>query len=152
MIQKTKLTHGDFRTWSTTVLHEQLEKVINSKQHSRKPYYILVVIKRGYFGPPAFRNANNILSGDRVTAEKTKDMDFENKIIFSCRLILMNKPPIVPLIGTALWYIDNLKGLVKSVYVLPPDMPVDSTKDMTESSELVAKSGRNMPLAYNERK
>lgn len=152
MIQRAKITHGDFRAWSTTILHEQLEKVINSKQHRRRPYYILVIIKRGYFGPPAFHNANNMLSGDRVTAEKTKDMNFENDIVFSCRLILMDCPPIVRLIGSALWYVDNVCGIVKNVYILPPDMPVDSTKDMTEESELVAKSGKDMPLAFNRRK
>ena len=148
MIQQAKTTHGDFRAWSTTVLHEQLENIINAKQAKRTPYYILVVIRKGYLGPPAFSRADNSVMPDRGT----KVADFAGKVVFSCRMILMDKPPIVPMLSSGLWYVDNRKGLVKNIYVLPPDLPVDSTKDMPKESELVAKSGMNMPIVHNRRK
>lgn len=148
MIQRAKITHGDFRNWSMGVLYAQIEKVINAKQHRRKPYYIMAKLERGYSGPPV-QNANNILSGDEVAAGKTENVDLTGKTVLSSRLVLLDAPPLVPMINTMLWKVDNVKGLIEPVYVLPMDTPVDSDKDFTEQSELVAKSGKNMPLVFN---
>ena len=45
----------------------------------------------------------------------------------------METPPLVPLLGTALWRIDNSIGEATNIYTLPPDMPVDSAKDIVEA-------------------
>ncbi len=151
MITTAKTTYGDFRTWSTSVLHKQLEKVINSKQGRRTPYFMLVIIQKGYFGPPAFSNANHLMTGDNKAAEVTQDMNLSGKVVFSCRIILMESPPVVPLLGTALWKIDNARGEATNIYTLPPDTPVDSNVEMPEGSELVYKCGKHMPLVYNRK-
>ncbi len=148
MIQRANITHGDFRKWSMGVLYEQIDKVVNAKQSRRRPYYIMAKLERGYSGTPV-KTDNHILTGDEVAAKQTKDMDLTGKIVLSSRLVLMDAPPLVPMINTMLWKVDNIKGTIDPVYVLPLDAPVDSDKEFTEQSELVEKSGENMPLAYN---
>jgi hypothetical protein len=140
------MTHGDFRRWSIEVLHQQLEKVINAKQHRNRPYYILAIIQLGYLGPAA---SLAMEEGPNIT--KTKTINLEGKTVFSCRLILMEQPPVVPMLGSGLWLVDNRIGQVKCLYILPPDVPVDSKKDMNESSDLVGEGGKHMPLVYNEK-
>ena len=149
MIQRAKITHGDFRNWSMGVLYEQIEKVINAKQARRTPYYIMARLERGYSGTPV-KTDNHILTGADAAAKQTKDMDLSGKIVLSSRLVLMDTPPLVPMINTMLWKVDNIKGTIDPVYVLPLDAPVDSDKEFTEQSDLVDKSGQGMPLAYNK--
>ena len=149
MIQRAKITHGDFRKWSMGVLYEQIDKVINAKQHRRRPYYIMAKLERGYTGTPV-TNDNHILSGDDVAAKKTKDMNLTGKVVMSSRLVLMDSPPLVQMINTMLWRVDNVQGTIEPIYVLPLDAPVDSDVEFTEHSKLVAKNGIGMPLAYNK--
>ncbi len=150
MIQRAKITHGDFRKWSMGVLYAQIEKVVNAKQYRRKPYYIMAKLERGYTGVPV-QNANNILSGDKVAAKKTKNIDLRGKVVLSSRLVLLEEPPIVQMINTMIWKVDNVRGYIEPIYVLPMDVPVDSDKEFTEESELVAKSGKDMPLFFNKK-
>ena len=133
------ITHGDFQTWSTQNLHRALEKIINAKSDRRTPYYILVKFNHGY-------------DGHSCKAEETKDVDFEGKIVIHTRLMILDRAPLVRLIGTALWRIDNRIGEARCIYILPPDKPIIGTSfenEKAKESSLVARSGRGMPLVYN---
>ena len=146
-----KQTFGTFREWCTTVLHEQLTKIIESKQSWPKPYYIHVIIKNGYFGPPPFGNANNLISNAPAPVNTTKDMNFFGKHVISTRFILMDNPPIVPMIGTGLWSVNNQTGEIKCIYILPPDTPTLALGDEKNESELVGESAKKgmAPLFYS---
>lgn len=132
-------THGDFQTWVTETLHRNLEKIINLKSDRKTPYYILVKFNKGYEGPSC-------------KVEKTKQVDFEGKIVIHTRIMILDRPPVISLIGTALWRIDNKTGEARCIYILPPDKPVIGTSfenAKAKESELVAKSGQGMPLVWN---
>jgi hypothetical protein len=133
------ITHGDFQTWATENLHRSLEKIINLKAERRTPYYILVKFNHGYDGPSC-------------KATETKDVDFEGKIVIHTRMMILDRPPLIRLIGTALWRIDNRIGEARCMYILPPDKPIIGTSfenEKAKESELVARSGQGMPLVYN---
>jgi len=133
------ITHGDLQTWCTENLHRNLEKIINAKSGRKTPYYILVVFKKGYNGPSC-----------KVT--ETKEMDFSHKIMIHTRMIITDRPPVIRLVGTALWRVDNKTGDVRCMYILPPDKPVIGTSfedEKAKDSTLVQKSMQGMPLVYN---
>lgn len=135
-----KPTFGDFRLWATAVLHKELTKIINFKQNRQRPYYILVIIKKGYFGPPA--NSPN----------KTVDKNFEGKIVFTTRYAILERPPVVPMFSSGLFRVDNRIGEVKCLYMLPPDAPMIETGNEEDGSELVFKSAKRfrMPLIFSK--
>ena len=133
------MLHGDFQTWVTENLHRNLEKIINAKSDRRTPYYILVIFKKGYNGPAA-------------QVKQTEDRTFEGKTVIHTRMVITDRPPVVQLIGSGLWMVNNLIGEVKCLYLLPPDKPVMGTSfedEKAKESEFVAKSAVGMPLAYN---
>ena len=133
------LTHGDFQQWTTECLHRNLEKIINAKSGMKTPYFILVIFKKGYNGPSC-------------KAEATTDKSFEGKTVMHTRMVITDRPPLIRLIGTALWRINNRIGEAKCIYILPPDKPVMGTSfedEKAQESTLVAKSGQGMPLVYN---
>ena len=150
------LTHGDFRLWMVNNLHETLTKIINAKQGLGRPYYILVIAKKGYFGPPADSN-NELIATDtekqraKQTDQKLIEKNFEGKTVISNRIIIMFQPPPIPMIGSSLWRVDNRSGEVKCIYILPPDKPVMSGVEFTEDSKLVFESAKKskVPLIYN---
>jgi len=153
-----KMTYGDFREWSTAVLHESLTKVIYAKQNRIRPYYIMVIIKKGYFGPPS-NPTNDLIATEAEktqaakTGQKQMDKNFEGKTMLSCRILILETPPPVAQIGSGVWFIDNLKGIVKCLYLLPPDTPVDSNRPLDdEESILVARSAKRLdsPIFYNK--
>lgn len=134
------LKFGDFQQWTTENLHRNLEKIINLKSGRRTPYFILVVFKKGYNGPSH-------------KVKETEEVNLEAKTVMHTRMIITDKPPLLRLIGTALWRIDNRTGEAKCIYVLPPDKPVigDSFEnEKAKESTLVARSGQDMPLVYNQ--
>lgn len=133
------ITHGDFQQWTTENLHRNLEKIINAKSNKRTPYYILVIFKKGYNGPSC-------------KVKVTEDKSFEGKTVMHTRMVITDKPPLIKLIGTALWRIDNRIGEARCIYVLPPDKPVMGTSfedEKAQESSLVERSGKNMSLVYN---
>jgi hypothetical protein len=133
------ITHGDFQTWCTENHHRTLEKIINAKSGRQTPYYILVIFKKGYNGPSC-------------KAQNTVDKSFEGKIVIHTRMVITDQPPLVRLVGTSLWRIDNRIGEAKCLYVLPPDKPVVGTSfedEKAKDSVLVQKSMQGMPLVYN---
>ena len=142
-------TVGDIKAWATKVLHDELEAVINAKSRYSLPYYILVIIKDGYTGPPAFGNTDELLHGEdrgvKPHEAKTKTVDLSKKRVVSHRFILLSKPPLVPLIGSSLWYINNKTGQVRCEYILPPDRPMIGGFDVELDSETATKFGKNMP-------
>jgi hypothetical protein len=132
------MKYGDFQTWATEGLHNCLTKVINAMSWKQNPYYILAIFKKGYMGPPR-ESANELLN---TGESKIVDMDFEGKVVLHTRLTLCDQAPPVPMIGTALWYVNNSIGEVKCIYVLPPDKPVAESDEAEEVSELVFESAQ----------
>ena len=134
------LTHGDFQTWMTETLHRNLEKIINAKSDRKTPYYILVIFKKGYDGPSH-------------KVQETETQDFSAKTVIHTRMVVMDNPPLIQLIGSGLWRINNRIGELKCLYLLPPDKPIMGTSfenEKAQDSEFVHKSQQGMPLVYNK--
>jgi len=130
------ITYGDFHAWCTQELHRNLEKVINANQFRRKPYYLLVIINNGYEGPPA---------GNRNVIRPTKTMDLSGKKVMRCVINIIDEPPLMKLIGSLLWRVDNRIGLAQCLYALPPDKPTIGEAGEC-ISDLVSESAQNMPI------
>jgi hypothetical protein len=150
------ITYADFNAWMVDELHRNLMNIINAKQQLKKPYYVLAIIKKGYFGPPV-RNNNEIIATSEQKREaegrdRIQDMDLEGKKVISTRFVVTNDRPKIKMLGTACWQIDNRTGSVDMLWILPPDKPVtpEAEKDMDNDSELVHESGKGMPLGYSE--
>lgn len=131
------LKHGDITTWAQKVMHDGLESIINMKSARRTPYYVMVIVKDGYDGP-AVANRDN----------ETKTVDMSAKKVVTNRFVIMDKPPMVPMIGSSLWRIDNKTGEVRCCYILPPDKPIVGGFDIGLDSNTVAKSSKGMPIVY----
>lgn len=146
------LTTGDITSWAQKVLHDGLEKVINSKASRRKPYYILVIIKNGYDGPAVKGGGSHLLHGQRKAKSEFRTMDLSNKRVVTNRLLIMEpeQVPAVPLIGTSLWRIDNKIGEVKCMYILPVDRPMVAGFAVEHESETVGKCAVGMPIVYGK--
>ena len=133
------IRHGDFQQWTTENLHRNLEKIINAKSDRKTPYYILVIFKKGYDGPSH-------------TVVETAQWDMSTKTVIHTRMVVTDKPPLIQLIESGLWRINNLIGEAKCLYLLPPDKPIIGTSfenEKAKESELVSKSQQGMPLVYN---
>ncbi len=131
------LKHGDITAWATKVLHDGLEAVINSKASRRTPYFILVIIKDGYHGPPVSNRGHDV---------KTVDMSAQK--VVTNRFVIMDKAPSIPMIGSSLWRIDNKIGEVRCIYILPPDRPMIAGFTVEQESETVGKCAKGMPILY----
>lgn len=132
----------DVTLWMTDELHKMLTKVIMAKENHPRIYYILVIMKDGYQGPPAVRS-----DGRSFGSEKT--VDLSGKHVIHNRLVLLDAPPIVPMISTSLWRIDNRIGEAKCEYILPPDKPIMYGTQMGEASKFIWKSARGAPLVWS---
>jgi len=130
------IKYGDFQSWCTQNLHRELEKVIKANEWRRKVYFLLVIVSDGYEGPPA---------GIRREIRPVKEMDFSDKKMIHNVINILDRPPLVPMIGSLLWMVNNTIGLAKCIYALPPDHPTIGP-DGECSSELVTKSAQNMPI------
>ena len=146
------LKHGDITQWATKVLDENLRAIINAKSHLRVPYYILVIIKEGYDGPAAKGNSNELLHGDDLRQApktgQTKTVDMSKQRVVTNRLIIMLKPPVIPMLGSSLWRINNITGEVRCMYILPPDKPMIAGFTVEEDSKTLTKSSVGMPILY----
>ena len=131
----------DVTLWMTDNLHKMLTNVIMAKENHPRIYYILVIMKDGYQGPALVRS-------DGGVGGQEKTVDLSGKHVSHTRLVCVNNPPPVPLIGTSLWRIDNKIGEAKCIYILPPDKPIMLGTEMGESSKFIWKSAKNAPLVY----
>jgi len=136
-----KLTK-DVTLWLTDELHKMLTKVIMAKENHPRIYYILVIMNDGYQGPPAVRS-------DGKQEGENKIVDLSGKHVIHNRLVLLDKPPVVPMINSSLWRIDNRIGEARCVYILPPDKPIMYGTEMGESSKFIWKSARGAPLIWS---
>ena len=132
---------GELRAWSEESLRQCLTKVIEMKSKRRAPYYVLVHSKSGYRGVPA-KNAD----------KKTQTMDLSKKKVIHVTLTIMDVSPIVPLIGTALFRIDNKTGEVRMIYILPQDKPMVPGFEVGKkvgTSERIHLSAQHAPIIYD---
>lgn len=125
----------DVTLWLTENLHKILTKVIMAKENHPRIYYILVIMKDGY-------------EGQSMVSEGQKTIDLSGKHVIHNRLVLMDEPPVVPMISSSLWRIDNRIGEARCVYILPPDKPIMYGTEMGESSKFIWKSAQGAPLVY----
>lgn len=135
----------DVTLWMTDELHKMLTKVIMAKENHPRIYYILVIMKDRYMGPPAVRSNDLINEGEQGIGT----IDLSDKFVVHNRLVLMDAPPLVPLISTSLWRIDNKIGEARCIYILPPDKPIMYGTQMGEASKFIWKSARNAPLVWS---
>ena len=131
-----KLTQ-DVTLWLTDELHKMLTKVIMSKENHPRVYYILVIMSDKYLGPPAAFNRD------------VKTVDLSGKKVIHNTIVCMEAPPIVPLLSSSLWRINNKIGEAKCIYILPPDKPMVLGSQMGEASKFIWKSAQGMPLVYS---
>jgi len=87
---------------------------------------------------------------NRVGGITTANIDLEGKTVMHVKMMIINRPPTVPLIGTSLWKVDNLLSNVRCISILPPDKPVICGQELEEQSKLVFESGQKMPLYWNQ--
>lgn len=154
-----KAKFGDFNEWVTVDFHRNIERIVNAKKDRVKPYFILVFIKNGYDGTPAYGNANMLIADEKQklvakidTQVTTTDMNFEGKKVMSVRMIILEpeQVPPVPMIGTSLWKVDNAKGDIRCIYILPADKPIIEGVELEQESQAVLRSGKGMPLHWNQ--
>jgi hypothetical protein len=128
---------GEARKWLVDDLHKKLQEVVQSHQHLTEPYFILVVTRTGAIGPS-------------IHSKENKDTAIDGKRVISTRIIVMKRPPPVAMLGTALWYVNNKKGLAKCIYVLPIDKPTVPV-EKAAVSELVFESAKKAdgPILHN---
>ena len=149
-MQTKGLTVGDIKAWATADLNERLESVINAKSSMREPYWLLILFGDGYHGPLAQGNNNYLLHGGAKQKSGTKTVDMSKMRTMHQTIMILpkHKVPPVPLVGTALVYVNNKTGQVKFVYILPPDKPMIGGFDVELDSETVQKCGKGMPIVY----
>jgi len=135
----------DVTLWMTNELHKMLTKVIMAKESYFNPYYILVTTRDNYLGPPAKRH--NRLLNQGPEGEKT--VDFSDKHVVHTTLVLLSKPPAVPLVNSSLWRIDNKIGEARCIYILPPDKPIILGTQMGKASKFIWKSAQGAPLIWS---
>jgi len=138
------MNNKDFRQWLTENLWKNIERVVNEKVGYRHVYFIEVRHKNHYEG---VAQAN---LGKPIEEKVMKDAK-----ILSNRLVLLNKPPVVPQLGTILFKVDNClgKGDIYHIYTLPYDVPnqVEDSDNFGEVVETVAEGSKNrmIPLIFN---
>ncbi len=146
---KHTFTYGDFRHMVTGDLYKAIEDVVVRKQDYEHPYYIQVQIRNRYTGAPAVSQ----LSHGIAVSPTTEDVNLEGKKIIHTRLVLMNRPPHPPQLGTMLWKVDNKKGFVKILYAIPADKPnaQGDSDNFGQVSKLAAESidRLGVPLVFN---
>ena len=147
-MQTKGLTHGDITTWAQKVMHDGLEAVINSKAARRTPYFIMVIVKEGYDGPPPRKSDNHLLHGRKKRSSGTRTIDMTKKRVVTNRFLIMDNAPMVPMIGSSLWRIDNKTGEVRCMYILPPDKPMVGGFNVGLDSQTVGKCAKGMPIIY----
>jgi len=135
----------DVTLWLTDELHKVLTKVIMAKENHPRIYYILVIMNDRYLGPPSVRNNSLINKGKQGICT----IDLEGKFVIHNRLVLMDRPPMVPMLSTSLWRINNRIGEARCEYILPPDKPIIYGTQMGEASKFIWKSSRGAPLVWS---
>jgi len=108
---------GELRQQLTKDLGETLEKVIDAKQELHS-YHILIYANFDPLAPSTIRT----------------------KIVTT-----ISKPPM--LLGTMCFHVDNKKGTITPLWVLPLDIPLEGIIDTNEVSELVYKSAEKVKHA-----
>jgi len=130
------------------VFKQTLDKIMNSEKMSRRtsPYYLLVTVEDGYSGPPAFGNSNEMLGN---IARASSSMDLTGKRVSRARWIILDTPPKVPLLGSSLFKVDNVKGKLDCMWCLPRDEPRMVEKRVGSMNNAVLhKSAEGMPIMY----
>jgi len=144
---------GDVKTWATEELHKSLSRIINAKAARRTPYYILVIVKEGYDGPIGAvgpRGKANELLGN--TEKRGPEVDLSGKKVVHNKILILDQAPAIPMLGSSLWKIGNVKGKVDCVYILPLDTPMIHGFEVDgkgEESRIVHEGGKRMPLVYD---
>lgn len=135
---------GDARRMAADDLYKMLEKVVDTYQHLRNPYYILVVVRDHYQGPGPAKNM------ETREAVETTEMTLPNKLIHNRIIAPLGRPPIVRQLGTMLWKVDNRIGEMDLVYALPKDVPtlVEDSDNAGQVVERVARDAQGIPLIY----
>ncbi len=144
---------GDITSTFALDLQLRIESIVNAKSKRCRPYYLLIMVKEGYEGPLALGNNNELLHGKDTKRERargeTKTCDFSGLRVAHCIIQVLEpwQVPKVPLIANILMKVDNMKGLIERIYVLPPDIPIVDMGTGVDS-ETVARCAKGMPIVY----
>ncbi len=149
------LKHGDITETFSLDLGLRIESIINAKSKRCRPYYLLITVEEGYGGPLAMGNNNELLHGKDTKKKRargaTKTCDFSGLRVAHCVIQVLEpwNVPRVSLISSILMKVDNMRGLVERVYVLPPDIPIVDMGDGVDS-EIVQKCAKGMPIVWGQ--
>lgn len=153
---KSQIKAEEVLAWATEELHKALTNIIINMQNHPRPYFMLIHIKDNYdgmLGGFGHKNRNDLLQTTHIPTpaefvQGARIIDLSKKKVIHNVIILMDKPPAVPMISTSLIRVDNKQGRASWVYILPPDKPVIWGADMGEQSEFVFRSAAksNAPI------
>jgi len=142
--------------WATEELHKALTNIIINMQNHPRPYFMLIHIKDSYdgrLGGFGHKVRNDLLESHHIPTPAEfvsgeRIIDLSKKKVVHNVIVLMDKPPAVPMISTSLLRIDNKQGSASWIYILPPDKPVIWGCDMGEQNEFVFNSAAksNAPI------
>jgi hypothetical protein len=153
-----KIGTKDFNEWVTNGYYTILERIVNAKKARVKPYFIRIGVSSGYGGVLAVENDNHLIATDeqkKVAAKRrisTTEINLEGKRVIR-NIVHILEPedvPPVPLLATSLWRVDNVRGEVKCIYILPPDKPMIEGVELESVSKVIFESAKGMPLFWNK--
>lgn len=110
---------GEILPSMTEVFQKEFRKCMDNNMHRREPYYIFVT--------------GDWYANDTQFKLTITPMDF--------------KPPVM--LNTMLWRVDNKKGSIDEVWVLPKDAPVGPEVPLGEVDEGLMKIAKHFPLYYS---
>ena len=156
---KDQIKAEDVLAWATEELHRNLTNVILNMQNHPRPYFMLIHIHDGYdgkLGGLGHKVRNDLLnSKDQITPKDItageRTIDLSKKKTTHNIIMLLDYPPAIPLLSTSLLKVDNRRGRVDWIYILPPDKPVIWGADMGEQSQFVFQSAKksNAPVIFS---
>jgi len=112
-----KIQVGDLRGEFPFDIRDRIEEVVNQFQHKRHPYYILIYAEEGLDVFPA-----NSPSARTFLGKQGKLMKIDGKRVIRSRIVLRSYKPR-RILGTMCFKVDNQKGQLLRLWVLPQDIP-----------------------------
>jgi len=110
---------GEILPSLTAAFQREFDRCIEKNRHRREPYFIL------------------------ATADWYAN-ETQMKLVIRPS---SRKPPMM--LNTMCWRIDNKKGRVKELWVLPKDVPIDPSIPLGEVDEGIIQKAPYLPIFYN---
>ena len=114
-----KIEIGELLPSMCEQLQNGFDECVRKNEHREEPYYILF-------------NADWYANGTQL------------RCVFSPREV---KPPLM--LNTICWRVDNKKGSVEELWVLPKDAPIEPGVEFEGVDDSIIKVAQHLPIFYN---